>query len=94
VEDALVRVTQEALTNVSKHAQASRVTVTLSEQEEMVRLVIADDGVGFDPAAAARADGETGGLVTMTERAEAVGGCCRTDSQPGEGTRVVVEVSR
>jgi PAS domain S-box-containing protein len=93
-EDALVRITQEALTNVAKHARASRVTITLSEERETVRLIIEDDGVGFDPAAEARAGSETWGLVTMTERAEAVGGCCRTESQPGEGTSVIVEVAR
>jgi signal transduction histidine kinase len=83
-----------SLTNVAKHARASRVTITLSEERETVRLIIEDDGVGFDPAAEARAGSETWGLVTMTERAEAVGGCCRTESQPGEGTSVIVEVAR
>ncbi len=95
VENALFRIAQEALTNVAKHAQATRATVTLQEDGETVRLVIADDGVGFDPARLAAPDGSRGwGLAIMRERAEAVGGRCRIESRPGQGTRVIVEVAR
>jgi len=60
-----------------------------------VRLVIADDGVGFEPSHSAGSLGRQGwGLVTMTERAEGVGGHCRVESRPGQGARVVVEVAR
>lgn len=89
VETALFRIAQEALTNVARHAQASQVTVTLEHVDGGIRLVIADDGVGFDPAVRRRGGW---GLMTMRERAEAVGGRLRLDSAPGKGTRVVVEV--
>jgi PAS domain S-box-containing protein len=94
-ENALFRIAQEALTNVCKHAQATQVTVTVTADDEAVSLVVADDGVGFDPAQLTTLDGRRGwGLVIMTERAEAVGGSCRIESRPQHGTRVIVEVAR
>ncbi len=95
VENALFRIAQEVLTNVTKHAQATQVMVTVSVDGETVRLVIADDGVGFDPAQLTVPDGRRGwGLATMIERAEAVGGRCWVESRPQRGTRVIVEVAR
>jgi len=94
-ENALFRIVQEVLTNVAKHAQATQVVVTMAVGDETVRLVVADDGVGFDPARLAMPDGRQGwGLITMTERAEAVGGRFRIESRPQQGTRVIVEVAR
>ena len=100
VENALFRIAQEALTNVAKHAQATQVTVTVEVEGGSLRLVVADDGLGFDPSTTIRAhlaepDGGRGwGLLNMTERAEAVGGRCRIESDPRRGTQVVVEVTR
>jgi two-component system sensor histidine kinase UhpB len=94
MEDALVRITQEALINVAKHAKASQVTVSLAQQVSTIRLTISDNGTGFDQASMEHSDSPHWGLLTMNERAEAVGGRCRIDSQPGEGTRVMVEVTR
>jgi len=95
VETALFRITQEALTNVAKHARAELVTVTVSVNAKSAHLVIADDGVGFDPAQLGKPDEHHGwGLLTMAERAEAVGGHCRIESCPQQGTRVIVEVAR
>jgi len=95
VENVLFRIAQEALTNVAKHSQASRALVSLEEHGEKVRIVIADNGIGFDPARLGKPEGDHGwGLLNMQERALAVGGCCRIESSPGEGTRVVVELSR
>jgi len=88
-ETALFRIAQEALTNAAKHAQASQVTVTLEPVNGGARLTIADDGVGFDPATRRQAGW---GLMTMRERAEAVGAHLRVESAPGKGTQVVVEV--
>jgi PAS domain S-box-containing protein len=94
LESALFRIVQEGLTNVAKHAQATQVTVTVAADDGGVRLVVADDGVGFNLAHLVPPDGHRGwGLITMAERAEAVGGCCRIESQPQQGTRVVVEVA-
>jgi PAS domain S-box-containing protein len=95
VENALFRIAQEALTNVAKHAQATQVTLRVAVDTETLRLVVADNGVGFHPAHRAELDGSRGwGLLTMAERAEAVGAHCQVASQLGQGTRVVVEVPR
>lgn len=96
VENGLFRIAQEALTNVAKHARATRVTISITADAQKVQLIIADDGVGFEPAVKAGppAKRQGWGLLTMTERAEAVNGQCRIESLPGQGTRVVVEVPR
>jgi signal transduction histidine kinase len=95
VELPLFRIAQEALTNVAKHAQISQVTVTQEVEGDLVRLVIADSGVGFHlPDLGRFLDRPHWGLMTMKERAAAVGGHCRIESCPGAGTRVVVEVPR
>jgi signal transduction histidine kinase len=94
IETALYRVTQESLNNVSKHAGASRVTVSLAAENGSVRLLINDDGVGFDPAMAARLLSEGHfGLAGMRERVELVGGRFQIDSGPGQGTTVAVEMA-
>jgi PAS domain S-box-containing protein len=95
VELALFRIVQEAMANVDKHSRATEVVLTETEDNGTVRLVIADNGVGFDQERLGQPEGRhLWGLMTMSERAAAVGGRCRIDSQPGQGTRVVVEVSR
>jgi signal transduction histidine kinase len=95
VESALFHIAQEALTNVAKHAQAKNVMVTAQVQGGVLRLVVADDGIGFDSGQVTRLGGGHGwGLLIMTERAEAVGGCCRIESVSGRGTQVIVEVTR
>lgn len=94
-EDALFRIAQEALTNVARHAQATRATVSIESASDRLRLMIADDGVGFDPAQVnPNVNGQGWGLISMTERAEAIGGSCRIESFPQRGTQVIVEVSR
>jgi len=94
VELALFRIAQEALSNVAKYALATRVVLKKEIDQDGVRLVIADDGIGFDQNSVARPkEGHGWGLMTMSERAKAVGGTCRIESQPGQGTRVVVEVN-
>ncbi len=95
VELALFRIVQEAMANVAKHARATEVVLTEAEDNGTVRLVIADNGVGFDQERLGQPEGRhRWGLMTMSERAAAAGGHCRIESQPGQGTRVVVEVSR
>jgi signal transduction histidine kinase len=94
VENALFRVVQEGLTNVAKHARATQVTVTVAADNGAVHLVVADDGVGFEPTQVATPNRHGGwGLITMAERAEAVGGRFRVESQPQQGTRIIVEVA-
>ena len=93
IEDSLFRIVQEALTNVAKHAQPNLATVGINSYNDVICLSINDDGQGFDVAAQANpAEKQHWGLITMAERAAAVGGHCRVESQPGIGTRVTVEV--
>jgi signal transduction histidine kinase len=87
---AAFRVAQEAVTNVLRHGGASRVWVDLSYDPARLDLMIADDGRGFDVAAAFERAG-TGrhlGLLGMRERVEAMGGTLSVESAPGNGTRV------
>ena len=86
-EVVLLRAVQEALTNVRRHAGASRVVVRLVPESGDVRLEVADDGQGFSPGSA-----EGFGLAGMRGRAVDVGGDVDVSSAPGEGTRVVVRV--
>lgn len=94
VEHAAFRIVQEALTNIEKHAQADRVTVEVDFTGDRLRCVIADDGVGFDGAAAEREPSVEGGvgLHSMRERAASVGGTLRVESEPGQGTEIVLKV--
>lgn len=83
-EAQLMRITQEALTNVRKHARAQRVEVRLNLTAQRLHLTVADDGQGFSVAAVGQGHY---GLQTMRERAESAGGCLNVTSG-GEGTRL------
>lgn len=91
---ALFRVYQAALSNVTKHANASHVLVRLLVDEQQVRLTVADDGQGFDLPAnwLAFARTERCGLLMMQERVDALQGRMMVQSTPGAGTRVMVQV--
>jgi PAS domain S-box-containing protein len=94
VETVFYRIAQEALTNIMKHAQAQQVTIRLAEQNGTVRMTIDDDGVGFDTSQPAKDGRSHWGLLIMQERANVVGARCSIESAPGEGTRIIVEVTR
>jgi PAS domain S-box-containing protein len=89
VEDTLYRIAQEALHNVVKHAGARQVRVEVGRVPAGVRLVVRDDGRGFDPAAVP--DGHLG-LAGMRSRAERLGGTLAVTASPGHGTVVEVVV--
>jgi signal transduction histidine kinase len=89
-EEGLYRIAQEALNNTLKHAFARRVSVSLEQDERVLILEIADDGVGFDPSTAVEGGGL--GLDGMIERAVQMGAELVLDSEPGAGTRVRVEI--
>lgn len=92
-EEALYRITQEALNNIVKHAQARRVEIQLALDSGQARLSVTDDGRGFSSERSAPADRNGGiGLKTMRERAEALRGTLRTISAPGRGTTVEVSL--
>jgi signal transduction histidine kinase len=82
------RIVQEAITNARKHARASHVTVTLTSEQDGLRLRVVDDGRGFDVAIADDPDPGHIGLPAMIERAELAGGWLRLDSRRGLGTTV------
>jgi signal transduction histidine kinase len=88
-ETAIYRIVQEALTNIMKHASASSVSIIVMGSTGLVRLVVEDDGTGFDPAAV-----RSGalGLVGIRERVSILGGRLEVDAAPGRGTTLVVEL--
>ena len=95
-EEALYRIAQEALSNVVKHAGATHVWLRLTTERGATILTIADDGTGF--TASIERTGEHAvqmgglGLLTMRERAAAIGGTVRIDSSAAEGTTIEVVV--
>ena len=93
-ELALFRITQEALRNVSKHAQATQVSVDVVFRPNEVTVTIQDNGVGFDAPATPNAYAQTGhfGLTGMQERAQLLGGNVYVQSERGKGTRLVAYV--
>jgi signal transduction histidine kinase len=92
VEEGLYRIAVEALNNALRHARARCISVSLRLEPEAGRLEVADDGIGFDPAAIRKSGGQ--GLQGMAERAEQLGGTLTVDSKPGTGTKVAVMVPR
>ena len=92
-ESHLYRIVQEALNNVSKHAAATHVSVLLEHQDREVRVIIEDDGRGFDAEQAAAGLTHRGlGLTSMQERAALIGGHVEFESAPGRGTTVFARV--
>jgi signal transduction histidine kinase len=92
VEIQLMRIVQEALSNVRRHAQAAGVTVNLEVHDHTLALAIVDDGRGFDQSQPVRTGWPHFGLQTMRERAQALGGTFELQSTPGIGTRVAIAV--
>ncbi len=94
IETAVFRVTQEALTNVARHAEAENTAISLSFEDAVLRVEVEDDGKGFDVAAVERnADSTRGlGLLGMRERIALLDGSLNIDSAPGGGTTISVEV--
>jgi PAS domain S-box-containing protein len=92
METALYRIVQEALTNVIRHAQATRVDVLLECRNEQVVLVVEDNGRGFESDQTEQVQAGHLGLVGMQERAEMLGGTLVIESAPNSGTTIVIEV--
>lgn len=90
-EEAVLRVSQEALHNALRHSGAARVDVTLDRRGPGAVLHVRDDGSGFDPTAI-RSAGRHLGLVSMRDRASGVGGTLTVESAPGKGTVIEMEV--
>jgi signal transduction histidine kinase len=90
VESTVYRLVQEALTNIAKHARASRVAVEISERDGDIALVVRDDGSGFDP----RRQSSGFGLIGMRERLALVNGTFDVRSSPGSGTELRATIPR
>lgn len=89
IETVLYRSTQEALTNIAKHAKAGNVDILLESRPDYVSLIIEDNGVGFDVE---QAFGNGLGLIGMRERAALVGGTLEIESHPGTGVTIAVRI--
>lgn len=92
VEVSLYRITQEAITNIMRHAKAERASVVLLCRESEVTLMVEDNGQGFDAALAQRDDAKSLGVMGMRERANLLGGDLAIESQPGHGTTVRIRL--
>jgi len=97
----LFRITQEALNNASRHARAKNVMVELKQLKHVLRLSVADDGIGFNVTENYQTDEHGWGLRIMRERAESIGGRFRVESariglgqagETGKGSKVIVEL--
>src|SRR5581483_301126 len=93
LENNLLRLAQEALTNALKHSRARRIALQLAYAPAGVRLEIADDGVGFDPGHCPSIEEGHFGLLDMSERVSRMGGSLSIQSEPGRGARIIVEVA-
>ena len=91
-EVQVLRIIQEALTNVRKHAGAHQARVRLRIDDSFLEACVEDDGAGFDPDALTRSQVPRFGMATMRERAEAIGGTLDVASEPGRGTRVTARI--
>jgi len=87
-EQAIYRIIQETLANVARHSQSENVGVSLLFNKEIVKVIVSDDGVGFDVKH--KANGM--GLRTIKERAESVGGEASILSSPGKGTKIAITI--
>jgi len=94
VRIALFRSAQEAISNVMKHADTTRLKISLEEPDGRIRLSVEDNGRGFDLNVASHKEVQTWGLKIMRERIESIGGNVQIKSELGKGTRVTFEVER
>jgi signal transduction histidine kinase len=92
VENNLLRIGQEAITNANKHARPTRIDVRLTFDGRTVRLAVTDDGVGFVSGTPPKGN-RSFGLMGIKERAQLLGGAVEIQSAPGQGTRIVVTVA-
>ena len=94
VELTLFRIAQEAMNNVRKHADADHVITTVELSDSTVKMTVEDNGKGFNPPKLTDHPTAAGklGLIGMHERARLLGGSLVVKSEPGDGTRVIVNV--
>jgi signal transduction histidine kinase len=93
-ETALFRIIQEAIHNITKHAEARHVKIQLEARADRITTIVEDDGKGFDMDAVfkSRIERQSLGLLGIQERANLLGGTFDIKSRPGQGTRLIVEI--
>ncbi len=89
MENAIFRIVQESVTNARRHSRSKNVRIELVQHGPLVRMVVQDWGVGFDPAVVGEGNF---GLAGIRQRARLLGGTAKIESSPGQGTRVRVEL--
>jgi len=90
IKTALFRIVQESLTNVARHSEAKKVTITFTNKDDILFLSIADNGKGFDKQKIANK--RTLGILGMKERVNMINGEYRIKAFPGKGTEVLVQI--
>ena len=89
LEGMIFRMVQESLNNVEKHAKAKYASVRITQDGGQLKIVVRDDGKGFNPAKVSR---RRFGLRSIRERARLVGGTVQIESEPGKGTSVIIQL--
>lgn len=93
-EVQIIRVVQESLTNIRKHASASTAWLKFIQEDGLLRIIIEDNGCGFEPGYLPREGQPRFGLQTMKERVESIGGMFTLQSRSGEGTKVIMDIPK
>lgn len=91
MEASIYRIVQEGLTNIIRHSNARNASVLLEQRQNSIRVIVEDDGVGFDPAVLKSSD-RSFGLQGIRERAQLFGGQLIIESQPGQGSSLFIEI--
>jgi signal transduction histidine kinase len=95
LELTLYRLTQEALSNIVKHSRATEFNIQIMNNKDIIKLMISDDGVGFDPAHTNHKSNSSGfGLLNMKERIGSYNGRIKIDSSEGNGTLIITEIPK
>ena len=95
LELTLYRLTQEALSNIVKHSRAKEFNIQIMNNKDIIKLMISDDGVGFDPAHTNNKSNSSGfGLLNMQERIGIYNGKLKIDSSEGNGTLIITEIPK
>jgi signal transduction histidine kinase len=91
IETSLYRITQEALTNVARHASAQQASILIDRRNSAIRVIVEDDGIGFDAASHSMSQ-KSLGLQGIRERAQLLNGKLTIESSPGQGTSLFIEI--
>ena len=94
LELTLYRLTQEALSNIVKHSRAKEFNIQILNNKDIIKLMISDDGIGFDPGHTNKSNFSGFGLLNMQERIGSYNGKLKIDSSEGNGTLIITEIPK